>query len=188
MTVASASRPSGDTRVSNATLGMVLLLMAEAMFFAGLVSAYLVARAHAVDGWPPPGQPRLPLASTAVNTVVLLLSLVTLHRARRDDAEAGRMLLATFGLGTLFLLLQGREWVALIGYGLTSRSSLYGAFFYTIVGAHGLHVMAGLAALLATWRLTVRDSERAAFTMACSLYWVFVVGLWPILYLAVYVL
>lgn len=188
MTVVSESRPAPSRSVSNATLGMVIVLMAEAMFFAGLISAYLVARAHASGGWPPIGQPRLPIASTGVNTVVLLFSLVTLRWALRDPARAAQWLAATMGLGTIFLLLQGREWVALIGYGLTSRSSLYGAFFYTIIGAHGLHVLVGLVALVVTWSFVRRGRPHDALMTGSSLYWNFVVGLWPILYVLVYIL
>lgn len=188
MTVVSESPPAPPLAVTNATLGMVMLLMAEAMFFAGLICAYLVARANASDGWPPLGQPRLPIASTGVNTVVLLLSLVTLRRAKGKSAEVSRGVAATIGLGTLFLLLQGREWVALIGYGLTTRSSLYGAFFYTIIGAHGLHVLAGLVGLGMAWNLVRKGRPHDALMTGSSLYWLFVVGLWPVLYLAVYIL
>ena len=177
-----------ERRLLNARVGMALMLMAEAMFFAGLISAYLVARAHATTGWPPVGQPRLPIASTGFNTVILLLSLVTLYVAQRTPREAGRWILATAGLGALFLFLQGSEWVALVGYGLTTRSSLYGAFFYAIIGAHGLHVLVGLLALLALGVQVARGRASETLAIGSGFYWAFVVGLWPLLYVAVYIL
>ena len=75
-----------------------------------------------------------------------------------------------------------------MGYGLTGTSSLYGATFYTLVGAHGLHVLAALAVLTL---VTVRarrgryDRDRTGLAM-CQLYWLFVVGVWPVLYALVY--
>ena len=44
---------------------VVMLLVAETMFFSGLIGAYLVFRG-AAPLWPPPNLPRLPLAVTWV--------------------------------------------------------------------------------------------------------------------------
>ncbi len=171
----------------NYVVGMLLLLTTEVMFFAGLISAFIVSRANS-PLWPPPGQPRLPVERTAVNTLVLVLSAVTMQwavqalRGSARGAPVSRWLAATMVLGGLFLALQGYEWVRLIGFGLTTTSSLYGGFFYLIVGAHALHVLAGLAFLAAVlWLYRSR-----ATVVAASIYWFFVVGLWPILYGLVY--
>ena len=174
--------------VPDYVLGMVLCLAAEAMFFAGLISAFLVARANAAV-WPPPGQPRLPVARTAANTALLLASAATMWRAlraRRGSLSAGavgRWLALTIGLGGAFLALQGYEWLRLIAFGLTTTSSLYGGFFYLIVGAHAAHVAAGLA-----WLLLVAGRFRSSEPRlgAAGLYWFFVAGLWPVLYALVY--
>lgn len=171
---------------------MVLFLSTEVMFFAALISAFLVLRAEAVL-WPPPGQPRLPVGVTALNTVVLLASGCTMHRAliAPRGAQTGwiRWLVLTAGLGALFLAIQGYEWLQLIGFGLTTRSSLYGATFYTLVGAHGAHVLAALVVVLAV----LRRATRGGYTPAdhegldlCRLYWLFVVAVWPVLYVLVY--
>lgn len=174
------------SRLSNGVLGMVFLLTTEVMFFAALISAYLVSRANAFD-WPPLDQPRLPVEQTALNTLVLLASAQTMRsalRARdRDPERLRRLLLVTLGLGTAFVALQGYEWTRLLGFGLTGRSSVYGAFFYLIVGTHGLHVIAGLAALVAA---LVGVIERRSLHLA-GIYWYFVVWLWPVLYVLVYV-
>lgn len=176
--------------LSSGVLGMLLLLATEAMFFAGLISAYLVSRANAA-AWPPPDQPRLPVATTAGNTAVLLLSAVTLAvvlerfgGADRARWAARRWLALTAASGAAFLLLQGREWARLIRFGLTAGSSIYGGFFYVIVGMHGLHVLAGLVLLTAV--LVARPG--AVPLVPASLYWFFVVGLWPVLYVLVYLM
>ena len=90
------------------------------------------------------------------------------------------------GYGALFVGVQGWEWSQLLSQGLTMTSSNHGAFFYLIVGTHGLHVIAGLTALL--WgglRLRSGTLTRAQLN-AVQIFWTFVVGLWPIIYGLVY--
>ena len=54
---------------------MIIFVATEIMFFAGLMSAHTIAKATVLGGvWPPPGQPRLPVERTAINTAILLLS------------------------------------------------------------------------------------------------------------------
>ncbi len=181
----------GRPLVPSAVLAMAMFIAAEAMFFAGLVSAFLVLRAQGSD-WPPLGQPRLPVAVTGGNTLILLLSGWTMVRAlarqRRGEAAVTRWLGATVLLGTAFLLIQGYEWVRLLGFGLTTSSSLYGATFYTLVGAHGLHVLAAVASLIVAHRIASRSSNGAwdRWLEPYGMYWLFVVAVWPVLYLLVY--
>jgi heme/copper-type cytochrome/quinol oxidase subunit 3 len=171
----------------------MFLIAGEVMFFAGLVSAFWVLRL-AAPVWPPPLQPRLPVEVTGVNTLVLLGSSLAVFAgvralcAGRRGAALRRLGLAA-GLGALFLLIQGYEWVRLIGFGLTMSSSTYGATFYTLIGVHGAHVLAALGWLTVTLVLLARGGfpeGRMATVRACALYWHFVVMLWPILYVSVY--
>ena len=132
----------------NAVFGMALAVFVEVMLFAGFISAFTIVRGSTPAGlWPPPDQPRLPIGTAAVNTAMLLASGVVLylaHRAfaRRGAVAAARLMGVAILLGGGFVLFQGVEWVRLIGQGLTLTSSQLGAFFYLIVGAHGLHAAA----------------------------------------------
>jgi heme/copper-type cytochrome/quinol oxidase subunit 3 len=170
---------------------MAIFIAAEIMFFAGLISAFLVLRAQAPD-WPPMDQPRLPVGVTGFNTALLILSGWTMHLAatslRGSRTGVVRWLKMTALLGALFLAIQGYEWVRLINFGLTTSSSLYGSTFYTLVGAHGLHVLAALIALLWAIRLGVRNRLQAESTLIepFRMYWLFVVAVWPVLYVLVY--
>ena len=173
----------------------MFLIAAEVMLFAGLMSAFFVLRMGAAV-WPPPLQPRLPVAITGLNTLVLLASSVAVAgavRALRRGAlgVVGSRLGVAAGLGAAFLVVQGYEWIRLVGFGLTVASGAYGGTFYTLIGTHALHVVGALVWLGITWRL-VRGGrilpERSAPLRACAMYWHFVVGLWPILYVAVYLL
>lgn len=175
--------------VPNGAMGMLIFAFTELMLFAGLVSAFTIVRSSAVT-WPPPGQPRLPFAETAVNTLALLASGVLLfiaHRAfRRDPALATWPLLLSMFLGACFVALQGVEWVALIGEGLTVTSSVQGSFFYLIIGLHALHAVAALGLLAYAWlRLQARCLSPELLATA-EIFWYFVVAVWPLLYLRVY--
>jgi heme/copper-type cytochrome/quinol oxidase subunit 3 len=180
-------------RLDNARVAMLFFLAAETMFFAGLISAFFVLRLGA-PVWPPPLQPRLPVLVTGLNTLVLLASSVAMlaaFRALRRDAA--RALVERLGvaaaLGALFLAVQGYEWARLIHYGLTVTSGAYGATFYTLIGVHAAHVLGALVWLGVVLVLAARGrfaEGRVTMLRACATYWHFVVGLWPILYLVVY--
>lgn len=188
--------PSREPRgFDNLRLAVLVFIGTESMFFATLISALFVLRLGMV-AWPPPLEPRLPVVLTGINTLVLLGSSVAVSAAMRALRRGDRRgLVRGFGvgalLGLLFLAVQGSEWIRLIHFGLTLASGVYGQTFYTLIGFHGLHVFGALvwlsttAALVAHGRLGVR---RAAPVQACAMFWHFVVGLWPILYVAVYLL
>jgi len=179
--------------LDNVRLAMIFLISGEIMFFGGLISAFLVLRVSAA-AWPPPLQPRLPIAVTGLNTLVLLASSGTMLAAGRalrrgDRAALVRRLLATAALGAVFLLVQGYEWTRLVSFGLTLSSGVYGATFYTLIGAHAAHVVGALVWLAAVLALAARGrfvDGAAGPLRACAMYWHFVVALWPILYVAVY--
>jgi len=99
------------TPISNGVLGMLIFMVTEAMFFAGLISAYVVIKAG-IEEWPPWGQPRLPVVATAFNTVVLLASGFIMAHSR-----------ACFKKNELAL---GRRWLGI--------SILLGAFFFNFSG------------------------------------------------------
>lgn len=173
----------------NGVMGMLIFVLTEIMLFAGFVSAFTIMRANS-PLWPPPGQPRLPAGQTAFNTAVLLasgLALVLARRAyNRNAPNARKPLLAAILLGAFFVLAQGREWVQLIGQGLTLRSSALGSFFYLIVGAHALHAVAAIGFLVYAYRRLVRGWLPSSTLGAAEVFWYFVVGVWPLLYWRVY--
>ena len=100
--------------VSSGVVGMLLFIVTEVMFFGGLISAYLVIKAG-LDEWPPWGQPRLPVETTAFNTLVLLISGLLMAYSRNLMLEnkflQGRKWLGfSILLGIFFLISQDRLW------------------------------------------------------------------------------
>ena len=185
--------PPAAPPISNTRLAMAALLVAESMFFSGLIGAYLVLRGSSAL-WPPPNLPRLPLAVTWVNTLVLMASGITMvgavRAARRDDAGALRRGLAiTAVLGVAFLTVQGSEWVRLVHHGLTLSTGMYGATFYTLIGTHAAHVLGAVLWLGIVWRWARQGrfaGGRDGAVEACAIYWVYVCALWLVLFALVY--
>lgn len=176
--------------VPNEVLGITIFILTELMLFAGFISAFTIAKS-AAPMWPPPGQPRLPLEETAINTVALLISGAMMWWAGRRFERVGpgsaRLpMLGALGLGAFFVLFQGFEWAGMLREGLTLTSSNHGAFFYTIVGAHALHAIGGLTALTVLGVRLVREQLTTDTFWAGRLFWYFVVLLWPVLYVLVY--
>ncbi len=184
--------PEGSgKRLPNSVLGMIIFIVAEIMFFAALMSAHTIARATVIGGvWPPPGQPRLPVERTAINTAILLISGILLwtgnRRMNTDRESALRYVAGAIATGVTFVLLQGVEWIALLREGLTMTSSNHGAFFYLIVGAHALHAVAAIIALTWVYVLMRRGTPAQSTFAATQVFWYFVVILWPVIYLRVY--
>lgn len=182
---------SYSKRLPDSVVGMIIFIVTEIMLFAALISANTIARASALGGvWPPAGQPRLPLERTAINTAILLVSGVLLlignRRMNSDPKRARRYVAAAALSGIAFVLLQGVEWVVLLREGLTMTSSSHGAFFYLIVGAHGLHALVAIVALTYVYFLMRRGTLTSSTFIATQVFWYFVVILWPVIYLRVY--
>ena len=189
--------PSEARPISNARLGILILLGAEMMLFSGLIGAFLVFRMGNIT-WPPPSHIdlRLPRAVTGINTVLLILSGYTMFQALRaiqkDRVKQLRnWLLLTGTLGLLFLVIQGGEWVQLVHNGLTLQSGVYGGIFYVLIGCHAAHVLGAVIWLLIVFAIAVAGRFSAVHHIGvetCAIYWIFVVALWPILYVLVYLL
>lgn len=180
---------------SNAKLGVLILLGAETMLFAGLIGAFLVFRMGNVT-WPPLSHAdiQLPRLVTGINTVLLIISGVSMFIALRaiqlDYVKYLRYFLVFTGvLGLIFLIIQGTEWIQLIHQGLTLQSGVYGGIFYVLIGCHAIHVLGAVIwlAIVVSKAIAGRySSARYIGVETCAIYWIYVVALWPILYVLVY--
>jgi len=167
--------------------GIALGIVSVRMFFMALASAYLVRRGSA--DWVPVRVPML----MWFNTAVLLVSSGTLEMARKrlgllDVAGFTRLWGLTTVLGVVFLIGQVVAWRQLVGEGIYLASNPASSFFYIFTGAHALHVIGGVGALLyVAWR----NFERAQVTRVvaaevASYYWHFMDALWLFLLALLY--
>lgn len=172
--------------VPRAKFAMWLFLGTEAMFFTGLIAAYLVLRSGAPD-WPDPAR-RLAVGLTAFNTVLLMASYVPMTRAvataaRGDRRGLSRALAATLLLGAAFLAIQGFEYAHLIRGGARPNVDLFWSVFFTLTCFHGLHVAAGIVWLGALWASRAANPLRVELA---GMYWHFVDLVWVVLFCSVY--
>jgi len=172
--------------------GLATFLGADGMTFAGCFAAYLTFRA--VNPLPENSSYELELLLPSINTLLLVLSSFTFHRAGRgllrgEGPACRRWLVITAALGLAFLAGQMVEYFHL-PFGLTDN--LFASTFYALTGFHGLHVTLGVICILIVWwqtRSAGRIQASAPFGLeAAELYWHFVDGIWLVLYGILYLL
>jgi cytochrome c oxidase subunit 3 len=207
-TVETAPR-SPASRPNLVSVGTIIWLSSELMFFAGLFAMYFTIRS--VDkgsGLPWPGA-HLDIPLGSVNTTVLLLSSVTcqmgVFAVERGQIRRTRSLLhpmswglrewyvLSFLMGLYFVCGQGYEYLDLIrNQGLTLSSSNYGSVFYLTTGFHGLHVTGGLIAFLfllgRTYAAKTFTHEQQVSAIVVSYYWHFVDVVWIGLFTTIYLI
>ncbi|MFZ2528864.1 MAG: heme-copper oxidase subunit III [Rhodococcus sp. (in: high G+C Gram-positive bacteria)] len=176
------------------SVGTIVWLSSELMFFAGLFAMYFVARAQAPEGlWPPPPT-HLNLWLAVPVTLVLIASSFTcqlgVFAAERGDVFGlRRWYVVTLIMGTFFVLGQGYEYITLVKDGTSISSSVYGSVFYMTTGFHGLHVIGGLVAfvfLLVRTRVSKFTPAQATAAIVVSYYWHFVDIVWIALFATIY--
>ena len=173
------------------TVGTVVWLASELMFFGGLFAAYFTLKAE-TSTWPP-SDVTLETTSSALATVVLLASSGTIHFAGRalergDRAGVRRWLAITLALGALFLANQVREFMV---NDFEISSHAYGSIYYLMTGFHGLHVAAGLV-LLVIGLVVVGGAgplvRRGPAVESVTYYWHFVDVVWIGLFTTIFVI
>lgn len=200
-----SSRRGPRELLSRYRLGVLFALAGDLMFFVALVSAFFVRQGtghfdpaeNYVSDWHALAVPPI----LWINTAVLLLSSVTMEMARRqlfseiDVMEewlglgrpavkrATPWLIATMVLGGLFLAGQFIAWQQLASQGLFFGTNPNSHFFYLITGAHAVHLVLGVVALVAAfsamfllkkvlWRQIVIDCT-AWYWHTMGIFWIF---------------
>jgi cytochrome c oxidase subunit 3 len=189
------------------SVGTIVWLSSELMFFAALFAAYFTIRAVSPDLWAQ-NTAHLNVPYASVNTTILVLSSVTCQLGvfKAEDGVVGRTgklfqvgqwglrewFVLTYIMGAVFIAGQATEYAHLVHDGITIPSSAYGSMFYLATGFHGLHVTGGLVAfLLVLGRTFVArrfTHEQAVTAIVVSYYWHFVDVVWIGLFMTVYVL
>ncbi|MGH2620559.1 MAG: cytochrome c oxidase subunit 3 [Anaerolineales bacterium] len=185
-------RPGPLAGVSTTKFAMWLFLASEAMFFGGLIAAYLVLRL-AGSQWPVVAEV-LNVPLVAGNTFILIVSSVTMVFAfaaieSGDQRRLRQYLMATAVLGSVFLSIQAIEWRELLAEGTTVSTNLFGSTFFTLTGFHGLHVLGGVLFMLYVTARAFQgrySKEEHGGVELMGLYWHFVDVVWIFLFTIVY--
>jgi cytochrome c oxidase subunit III len=176
--------PSPKRYSTAITIGLVSILM----FFMALASAFIVLR-YSSDLWAAVHLPRILWA----NTCVLLASSFTLESARQrlflaDAAGFRKFWLVTTALGLLFVTGQLVAWRQLVAQGVYIASNQASSFFYIFTGAHAVHLLGGVGALLfvSFGKFQKTKISLPAAAEITSYYWHFMDGLWIFLLALLY--
>ena len=173
-------------------VGMACLIIGEAAIFTIFVVAYLYYLGKSARG----PQPRDVLDLPVFISICLFASSATItfavHALRAGRLGAFRAWwAATILLAAVFLTGTGLEWKRLIvEKGLTIRTNLFGTTFYSLVGLHAFHVIAGTSMFLVVLALALAgkvERAHAERTHVLALYWHFVDAVWVVVLAVVYV-
>jgi cytochrome c oxidase subunit 3 len=192
-------------RPSATSVGTIVWLGSEVMFFAGLFAMYFSLRANAPEIWAHDSA-ILNVPFALVNTLILVASSFTaqfgVFAAERLQPRATGLSPVKWGvvewfflsylLGAIFVAGQVWEYAMLISEGVSLNSNSYGSAFYITTGFHALHVTGGLIAFLfvigRTFAAKKYGHYEATSAIVVSYYWHFVDVVWIGLFLIVYVL
>lgn len=186
--------------------GMWIFLVTEIMFFGGMFTGYTVYRYRFHEAFMA-GSDKLDLVLGSVNTVVLILSSLTMALAVHAAQTSKRrqliwFLILTMALGTVFLGIKAVEYTHKFHENLVPgplfqfdgiphhHAELYFSFYFAMTGFHALHMVVGIGLLAVILWMSVKgrfSSEYFNPVEVSGLYWHFVDIVWiflfPLLYL-----
>jgi cytochrome c oxidase subunit III len=189
------------------SVGTIVWLSSELMFFAALFASYFTIRAVSPDLWAQETE-KLNVPFASVNTTILVLSSLTCQLGvfAAERGQVGRTggvlnvkgwglrewFVLTYLMGAVFVAGQATEYVSLVEENVTMSASSYGSVFYLTTGFHGLHVTGGLIAFLLVLGRTLIarkfTHEQAVSAIVVSYYWHFVDVVWIGLFATIYLL
>ncbi|ARF80706.1 heme-copper oxidase subunit III [Kitasatospora aureofaciens] len=185
-------------RPNMVSVGTIVWLSSELMFFAALFAMYFTLRSvKGAEFWAEKAH-ALNVTFSSVNTTILVLSSLTcqlgVFAAERGDVKKLRgWFILTFFMGAIFIGGQVYEYTELVkNDGLSLSSDPYGTVFYLTTGFHGLHVTGGLIAFLLvlgrTYAAKRFTHEQATAAIVVSYYWHFVDVVWIGLFATIYLI
>jgi cytochrome c oxidase subunit III len=177
------------------SVGTIVWLASELMFFAGLFAMFFSIRAAAPEQWAE-HMPTLDVWYALPFTIILVSSSITcqiaVFRAEHGDVHAMRRWFSiTFLMGLVFVLGQVFEYGQLMSHGVRLDADGFGSMYYLTTGFHLLHVIGGLFAFVI---LMIRSTmgrftpAQATSAIVVSYYWHFVDAVWIALFAMIYLL
>ena len=194
MTTHETAGHTTTTGLDNRKVMMWAFIGSDCLFFASLVSTYLLYRGKSVVGPYPYEVFNIPY--TSVSAFVLLMSSLTMVLAlsaiqRGDHTRLRIWLLATSILGCIFLGGQYFEFTVFVEQGVTLQGNLFGSSFFTLTSFHGLHVTFGVVILMSFFVMSLRgrlSQEQSLNIELAGLYWHFVDIVWIVIFTVVYLI
>ncbi len=183
-----------STGLDSWKVGFWTFIGSECLFFATLISTYMVYKGKSLVG--PFPEEILDIPLTTISTFILLMSslamVLALDGIRRGSKKLTLVWLgAVILLGTTFLGFQVYEFNHFVHEGLTLGTNVFASSFYVLTGFHGAHVTVGVIWLLTLWILAARGRLASGDAMkveVAGLYWHFVDVVWIVIFTLVYLI
>ena len=181
--------------INKRKLALFVFLTSEVVIFGGFIGGYLYVRVRSPT-WPDPFITH-DLTLGIVNTLLLLTSSLTMvlaYQATKKSDQRGLItwLLSTFVLGISFLILKlGVEWPSEIAKGFIISGGLPPTTYYSIMGAHALHVgvgLIGVAYILAKIKAGRYNESSHQTVELLGIYWSFIDIIWMFIFPLFYLL
>lgn len=184
-----------STRHDDPVSGIMTFIIADLVVFALLFCGFMIDRSEQLDVFNASAA-KLDISLGIANMLILVTSglcvVFAVTAAREGRAQATRLWLAAgmvIGLG--FAVSKVVEWSSKIGDGITMHTNEFFMFYYALTGAHFLHFLGGMAALVAIFALSFRhkvDGDFYGKIEAVGLYWHMVDLLWILIFPLLYIL
>ena len=191
---AHALHPETSTGIDNRKLAIWTFIGSECLFFASLISTYLVYKGKSLVGPFPKDifEIELVTAGTALLLFSSLFVVLSLNAAEQGNRKKTILWLAlTITCGLFFVGMQVYEFSHFVHKGLTMQGNLFGASFYTLTGFHGTHVTIGVIWLFTVFIEVLRGKVPPAKALnleIAALYWHFVDVVWIVIFPVVYLM
>jgi heme/copper-type cytochrome/quinol oxidase subunit 3 len=191
---AAHAHPATSTGIDNRKLAIWTFIGSECLFFASLISTYLVYRGKSLVGPFPKDIFEIPLVTfgTALLLFSSLFVVLALNAAEQGNRKKTILWLGlTIVCGLFFIGMQVYEFSHFVHKGLTMQGNLFGASFYTLTGFHGTHVTIGVVWLLTVFIELLRGKlppAKALNLEIAALYWHFVDVVWIVIFPVVYLM
>lgn len=179
---------------SNTIFGFWVYLMTDCVLFGALFASYAVLHNNTFGG--PTAHELFSLPFSLGETLVLLFSSFTCGMALVDapNKPARSVLLwlgATFLLGLVFMGMELSEFQRLISEGNTWESNAFLSSYFTLIGTHGLHIIAGLM-MLVVFAIQMMRRGLNPFILrrltCLKMYWNFLYLIWIFTFTIVYLI
>ena len=184
------TEPRSVSRLSTGSRALFIILGSESIFFATMLVAYIALRDQAI----------LPVEHTLrrliipiANTLILLVSTFFAWRATISIRHGKTLNLKSWLLFTVllgFVFIAGQIYEFSRG-GMHIDDHAYGGIFFTLIGFHGLHVLAGIVFLIINLlraRLGDFSVIRHDAIVLGTWFWYYVAAVWLVLFAALYMI
>ena len=198
-----------STGLDSRKIAIWAFIGSECLFFASLISTYLVYKGKSLVGPLPHAESQCMLHGkmqacegvfetplVTLGTAILLFSslfvVMALYHAQHDNRKKLiGWLSATVMCGVFFVSMQVYEFTHFYHKGMGYSTNLFSTTFFTLTGFHGSHVTLGVLWLSTVLILAIRGKlppEKSLNLELAALYWHFVDVVWIVIFPVVYLM